>query len=186
MSTIRSNNFIFYIFCASVCRLDKGNFFGSWISTVCEAGGTKEIWDLPFVTGISDCWIGKLYSEYLLLLSILLQCVLEVTYGHEGVKLFIFKCSTFSLIFVMYFCFGFFIADEFVGGVVMIGIILNMFSCILFLENSDIVWWLLVILDFFFFTRRYRWKCWFREFFISGRMLRMYRIEFFYCCFRTC
>ena len=103
--------------------LVRGTFFGSWISTVCEAGWTKEVWDVPFVTGISDCWIGKLHSEYLLLVSTLLQSVLEITYGREGVKMFIFKVSTFSLIFVMYFCFGFFIADEFVGGVVMIGII---------------------------------------------------------------
>ena len=129
MSTIRSNNFILYVFCASVCRLGKGNFFGSWISTVCEASGTKEVWDVPFVTGISNCWIGRLDSEYLLLVSTLLQSVLEVTYGREGVKIFIFKFSTFSLIFVMYFCFGFFIADEFVGGVVIVGIILDIFSC---------------------------------------------------------
>ena len=118
--------------------LVRGFFFGSWISTVCEAGGTNEVWDVPFVTGISNHCIGRLDSEYLLLGSTLLQSVLEVTYGREGVKIFIFKFSTFSLIFVMYFCFGFFIADEFVGGVVMIGIILDMFSCS-FLDDSDIL-----------------------------------------------
>ena len=87
--------------------LVRGNFFGSWISTVCEAGGTKEVWDVPFVTGISNYWISRLDSEYLRLGSTLLQSVLEVTYGREGVKIFIFKFSTFSLIFVIYFCFVF-------------------------------------------------------------------------------
>ena len=112
MSTIRSNNFIFYIFCASVCRLGMGNFFGSWISTVCGADGTKEVWDVPFVTGLSSCWIGRLDSEYLLLVFTLLQSILVVTYGCEGIKNFIFKFSTFSLIFEMYFWLGFFIADD--------------------------------------------------------------------------
>ena len=62
-------------------------------------------------------------DECLLLGSSLVQYVLEVTCGREGVKILFFKFSTFSLIFAMNFCFGFFIADEFVGGVVMIGII---------------------------------------------------------------
>ena len=66
MSTIRSDNFIIYKICASFCRLGKVNFFGSWISTVCEAGGTKEVWDVPFVTVVISCWIGRLYSECLL------------------------------------------------------------------------------------------------------------------------
>ena len=39
----------------------------------------------------------------------------------------------------MYFCSDVFIADEFVGGVVMIGIVLDMFSCSLFLDDSDIL-----------------------------------------------
>ena len=52
----------------------------------------------------------------------------------------------------MYFCFGLFIADEFVGGVVMIGIVLYMFSCSFFLDDSDILCWLLVILDIIFFV----------------------------------
>ena len=128
MSTIRSTKFIFYIFCAIVSSLGIGNFFGSWISTVCGTDGTKKVWNVPFVTGVSDCWIGTVDSGYLLLVSSLLQSVLEVTYGCEGIKFFIFKFSTFSLIFVMYFCFGFFIADECVGGVVIIGIIVYMCS----------------------------------------------------------
>ena len=181
MSTIRSNNFIFYIFCAIVCRLGMGNFFGSWISTVCGADGTKEVWNVPFVTGLSDCWIGRVYSEYLLLVSTLLQSVLEVTYGCGGIKFFIFKFSTFSLIFEMYFWFDLFIVDECVGKFVVIGILVVICYCNLLLNDSDIVWWLLVILYFnIFFTRRYSQKCWCRVLFISGRMLRMYRIEFLF------
>ena len=77
--------------------------------------------------------------EYLLLVSTLLQSVLELTYGREGIKFFIFKFSTFSLILEMYFWFDLFFVDECLGIVVIIGIILDMCSCNLFLGDSDIV-----------------------------------------------
>ena len=158
--------------------LARWTFFGSWISTVYEAGGTKEVWDVPFVTGVGSCWIGSLYSKCLLWGSTLVQSVLDLTCGLEGVKILIFEFSTFSLIFVMYFCFGVFIADEFVGGVVMIGIILDMFSCSFFRR-----FWYIVLTTgnsrhYFFCARMDRRKYWFRLFFSIWRMLRMYRIEF--------
>ena len=37
-------------------------------------------------------------------------------------------------------------------GFVMIGIILDMFCCNFFLDNSNILWWLLVILEIIFCT----------------------------------
>ena len=40
-----------------------GIFFGSWISTVCGTDGTKKVWDVPFVTGLIDYWIGRVDSE---------------------------------------------------------------------------------------------------------------------------
>ena len=72
---------------------------------------------MSFVTGVSSCCIFRLDAECLLLGSSLVQYVLEVTRGREGVKILFFNFSTFRLD-----CF-------FVGGVVMIGIILDMFSC---------------------------------------------------------
>ena len=72
------------------------------------------------MTGLSNCWVGKGDSGYLLLDFNLLQSVLEVTYGSEGIKFVIFKFSTFSLDFEMDFWFDFFIADECFGKVVII------------------------------------------------------------------
>ena len=123
-----------------------GIFFGSWISTVCGTDGTKEVWNVPFVIGLSNCWVGKGDSGYLLLDSNLLQSVLEVTYGSEGIKFVIFKFSTFSLDFEMDFCFDVFIADECFGIVVIIGIVIC--SCDLLLDDSEILFCLSLLDNF--------------------------------------
>ena len=58
----------------------------------------------------------------------------------------VFEISTcFSILFI-YYQLGCF----FVGGVVMIGIILDIFCWNLFWDISDILWWLLVILEIIF------------------------------------